>query len=99
MRILNGRINGDSLGRPTFHGNNGTSVVDYVICNQHLIPKVKHLVVKSPNYLSDHSQVITCINLYKNTNTDNITTSQPQYQNYLYNIFGTMSQAKILRKL
>jgi hypothetical protein len=35
MRILNGRINDDSLGRPTFHGNNGTSVVDYVICNQH----------------------------------------------------------------
>jgi ABC-type ATPase with predicted acetyltransferase domain len=34
-------------------------------------------VVKSPNYLSDHSQVIIWINLYKNTNTDNITTSQP----------------------
>ena len=34
-------------------------------------------MVKSPNYLSDHSQVITWINLYKNTNTDNITTSQP----------------------
>jgi hypothetical protein len=97
MIILNGRINGDYLGRPTFHGNNGTSVVDYVIFNQHLIPKVKHLVVKSPNYLSDHSQVITWINFYKNTNIDNIICSQ--YQSYLYNTFGTMSQAKILRKL
>ena len=27
LRILNGRTMGDSLGRPTFHGKNGTSVV------------------------------------------------------------------------
>ena len=29
LRILNGRISGDSLGRPTFHGKSGVSVVDY----------------------------------------------------------------------
>ena len=29
MRILNGRTKGDSLGRPTFHGRDGTSVVLY----------------------------------------------------------------------
>ena len=27
IRILNGRLSGDSLGRATFHGRNGTSVV------------------------------------------------------------------------
>ena len=28
LRILNGRISGDSLGRPTFHGKSGVSVID-----------------------------------------------------------------------
>ena len=27
LRILNGRVNGNSLGRPTFHGRNGISVI------------------------------------------------------------------------
>lgn len=31
LRIVNGRINGDTLGRPTSHGKNGTSVTDYLI--------------------------------------------------------------------
>jgi hypothetical protein len=72
MKILNGRTNGDSLGRPIFHGKNGTSTVDYIICNQDLIPKAKNQVVKSPSYLSDHSQVITWVNLHKTTNSHNI---------------------------
>ena len=29
LRILNGRVSGDSLGRATFHGRNGISVIDY----------------------------------------------------------------------
>ena len=33
IRILNGRTKGDSVGRATFHGTNGTSVVDYIICD------------------------------------------------------------------
>ena len=31
LRILNGRTSGDSLGRPTFHGKSGVSIVDYAI--------------------------------------------------------------------
>jgi hypothetical protein len=77
MRILNGRTNGDSLGRPSLHSKKGTSSVDYIICHQNLMPKVKHLVGKSPNYLSDHSQVITWINLHQTTNTINNTPLQP----------------------
>ena len=59
LKILNGRTNGDSLGRPTFHGRNGTSVVDYIICDQTLLTNVDHFIVKQPSYLSDHSQIKT----------------------------------------
>ena len=59
LRILNGRLSGDSLGRGTFHGRNGTSVVDYAICYQDLFSSVAHFVVKEPSFFSDHSPVIT----------------------------------------
>ena len=51
LRILNGRTNGDTLGRPTYHGRNGTSVVDYIICDHEIFSE-------QPSYLSDHSQVV-----------------------------------------
>ncbi len=34
LRILNGCTKGYYFGRATFHGNNGVSVVDYIICDQ-----------------------------------------------------------------
>ena len=34
LKLLNGRVSGDTLGRATFHGRNGISVVDYAICDQ-----------------------------------------------------------------
>lgn len=30
LEILNGRICGDTLGRPNFHGRNGVSAIEYV---------------------------------------------------------------------
>ena len=69
--ILNGRTLGDSLGRPTFHGKNGTSTVDYIICNQNLLPNTKHFIVKAPCYLSDHSQIITWLDLHKTSSLNN----------------------------
>ena len=63
MRILNGRTKGDSFGRATFHGNNGISVVDYMICDQEIFENANYFVVKSPSYLSDHSQIITWIDI------------------------------------
>ena len=77
LRILNGRTKGDSLGRPTFHGKNGTSLIDYIICNQDLQQNIKHLVVKSPCYLSHHSQVTTWVNIYNASETDNQNQVQP----------------------
>jgi hypothetical protein len=63
MRILNGRTKGESFGRVTFHGNNGISTVDYIICDQELFEKTKYFVVKPPTYLSDHSQIIAWIDI------------------------------------
>jgi hypothetical protein len=73
LRILNGRTKGDSLGKPTFHCKNGTSAIDYAICNTTLMQNIKFLIVKPPNYLSDHSQIITWLNIRKpiNTKTNN----------------------------
>ena len=63
LRILNGRTKGDSFGKPTFHGKNGISVVDYIICDQNTFQNIKHFIVKPPNYLSDHSQITTWIEI------------------------------------
>ena len=56
LRIVNvnGRANSDTLGRPTFHGKNRTSVIDYVMCDQYTLLNVNSFVVKQPSYLSDH---------------------------------------------
>ena len=74
LRILNGRALGDSLGRPTFHGPKGTSAVDYIICSQNLLQDTKHLVVKPPTYLSDHSQIIAWLDIQ-------IEKNEPNHQN------------------
>jgi hypothetical protein len=57
MRILNGWTLGDSFGKPTSHHKNGTSVVDYIICDLELTQTIENVIVKLPIYLSDHSQI------------------------------------------
>ena len=49
LRILNGRIEGDSLGRPTFHGKSGISGIDYSICDQDLLRNITSFMMKDPN--------------------------------------------------
>ena len=73
LRIINGRTKGDSLGKPTFHGKNGTSVVDYIICAQDLLETTNNFIVKAPTYLSDYSQIVTWIktNSQYQTNSNN----------------------------
>ena len=63
LKILNGRVWGDTLGRPTFHGRNGISVIDYAICDQDLFSNVSSFVVNQPCSISDHSSIITSINI------------------------------------
>ena len=77
LRIVNGRVNGDTLGRPTFHGRNGTSVIDYIICDQSTFLNITGFVVKQPSYLSDHSAIVAWLNL-----STNLPTSETQTLNY-----------------
>ena len=63
LRILNGRIKGDSLDNIAFHGRLGVSVVDYIICDQTLFQNVHYFTVKGPTYLSDHSQIVAWIKI------------------------------------
>ena len=37
LRILNGRCKGDSLGQITFHGNQGSSTVNYIIASHEIL--------------------------------------------------------------
>ena len=67
LRILNGRVSGDSLERVTFHGKNGVSVVDYAVCDKDLLSRVANFVVKDPLHLSDHSPITTWLNINKKT--------------------------------
>ena len=61
---------------------NGTSTVDYIICNQNLLQNRKHFIVKVPCYLSDHSQIITWLDLHKTNSLDNNSDAhfQPQLE-------------------
>ena len=79
LRILNGRTKGDSFGRPTFHGKNGVSTVDYIICNQTIFQNT-HFIVKPPNYLSDHSQIVAWLDIcIKSDSDENNQTHKPKY--------------------
>ena len=69
LRILNGRVSGDSLERATFHGRNGISVIDYAMCDQDLFLNISNFIVKQPSPLSDHSLIITWLNINKNNST------------------------------
>ena len=52
-----------TLGRPTFHGKNGTSVIDYLIRNKRTFLNAANFVVKHPSYLKDHSAIVALLNL------------------------------------
>ena len=82
LRILNGRLLGDSLGRSTFHGKNGTSTVDYIIMDQEFIEYTKYFIVDQPIFLSDHSMISTWIDTTINfLNYDEQTTRLDSLQN------------------
>ena len=55
LRIMNGRVGNDyGVGRYTFVGHRGSSVVDYVLARPDFFNFVKHFEVQEPNILSDH---------------------------------------------
>ena len=55
VRIMNGRVGNDiGVGRYTFIGQRGCSLVDYVLASQELFNFVSEFEVQGPNILSDH---------------------------------------------
>ena len=55
LRIANGRIGSDKgIGKYTFVGNTGHSVIDYIIATPSLLNVIRTFHVGSPNILSDH---------------------------------------------
>ena len=88
LQILNGRTKGDSFGRPTFHGKNGTSVVDYTICSVELLDNINHFIVRPPNCFSDHSPITTWINTKQPIDRNSTRTNNEKFsQNFHINTF------------
>ena len=55
LRIMNGMLGEDKgVGRYTFVGSRGSSVVDYVLSTQDLFTNIRQFKVHKPNILSDH---------------------------------------------
>ncbi|MCG8034648.1 MAG: endonuclease/exonuclease/phosphatase family protein, partial [Candidatus Thiodiazotropha taylori] len=58
LRIMNGRVGNDNgIGRYTFVGHRGSSLVDYVLGSQEMFNFVTSFEVQEPNILSDHCLV------------------------------------------
>ena len=58
LRILNGRIVGDLVGKKTCFHYNGSSVVDYVIASKNILRNVRYLIVNPLKpHLSDHCHI------------------------------------------
>ena len=59
LRILNGRTIGDTVGRPTFHGYNGSSIDDYCICSADFMYAINKFQVLDFNVtFSDHCPLL-----------------------------------------
>ena len=62
LRILNGRLLGDSLGYCTCFSHTGApSVIDYMLADQVLLGNMKYFHVHSPSLYSIHCIISTCI--------------------------------------
>ena len=72
LRLCNGRFGDDKgVGKFTYIGHNGKSVIDYVIMSPSLIHSITRFYVDEPNILSDHCAVY--FSLRTITKADDIT--------------------------
>jgi hypothetical protein len=55
LQIANGRAPGDRLGNYTCYTNKGSSVVDYVICDQSFLKNITKLNILPPEFGSVHT--------------------------------------------
>ena len=87
LRILNGRAGVDgNIGKCTYVGSAGRSLVDYVIVSQEIFSLVDNFSVSDPNILSDHCIVnfSLCSDVnFDNNNTENM--ESPLQYKYVWN--------------
>ncbi|CAG2188723.1 unnamed protein product [Mytilus edulis] len=57
LRIVNGRLLGDSLGYYTYMSKNGFSTVDYALVSESLLSSVQYFKTNDFTYLSDHAKI------------------------------------------
>ena len=58
MRICNGRLGLDKgIGKYTYVGSTGSSVVDYVLISKNIVSTISKFSIDEPNILSDHCAV------------------------------------------
>ena len=85
LRIVNGRVGSDKgIGKCTYVGSAGKSVVDYVIASQCLFPVINTFEVSDPNLLSDHCIVQFSIILHDSVLDAESETSSGSFCNYKY---------------
>ena len=64
LRIAIGRIGEDAeVGKCTYVGNAGTSLIDYVIVSEKLFPSFSTLYICDPNIVSDHCVIDFALNM------------------------------------
>jgi hypothetical protein len=61
LRIVNGRTNGDMEGELTYIGVNGSSVVDYFLCDKKSFESVIYMKVLDKIPESDHCPISLCL--------------------------------------
>ena len=78
LRILNGRVGADSdIGKCTYVGSAGHSLVDYVIASQQIFSLVENFNVSDPNILSDHCIVNFSLCSESDVNNNNSENVEP----------------------
>ena len=61
LRFLNGRMQGDMLGKFTCHKFNGASTIDYAILSQSLLEDVVNFSVLPLSFFSSHCPITTLL--------------------------------------
>ena len=85
LRIVNGRVGNDKgIGKCTYVGSAGKSVVDYVIASQCLFPVINTFEVSNPNLLTDHCIVQFSVILHDSVLDAESDTSSGSFCNYRY---------------
>ena len=88
LRIVNGRTSGDIFGKKTCFQYNGSSLVDYVIYNKHLLKLIEFLkVFPLLPYLSDHCQISYNIKIKRKLTLENQNAEDNRHQSHVRLVF------------